>query len=91
MPAWPRQFQKPPQPKDGGSYIEGDYIVDADEERQKLQSYHEQMTCLDTNASYHLDIPFTVQRQADLFRRADFAVVQTRYHFSHVAIFMVQK
>jgi len=63
--------------KDGGVYIEGDYVVDEEEEQQLLQEYHKKMKDLDPGESYHIDIPFTIQRQEQIFAQAGFSDVKT--------------
>ena len=77
--------------KDGGIYIEGDYVVDEEEEQQLLQEYHKKMKDLDPGESYHIDIPFTVQRQEQIFAQAGFSDVKTIYYVRHVAIFVMRK
>jgi tRNA (cmo5U34)-methyltransferase len=77
--------------KDGGIYIEGDYVEDEAEEQRLLKEYHDKMKDADPNQHYHIDIPFTVQRQERLFAEAGFAEVNTIYHEGTRAIFVVKK
>lgn len=60
--------------KDGGKYIEGDYVVSKYyekkwlKEREKLLIEHGE----DVGKLYHIDIPFAVTTQKRLFRQAGF-------------------
>lgn len=77
--------------KDGGIYIEGDYVVDEDEEQKLLKEYYEKIQHVDPDKQYHIDIPFTIQRQEQIFAQAGFSDVKTIYHVRHVAIFVMRK
>jgi tRNA (cmo5U34)-methyltransferase len=77
--------------KDGGLYIEGDYVVDEDEEQRLMKKYHEKIHQIDPDQLYHIDIPFTVSHQERLFAEAGFSDVQTVYHVGNGAIFVARK
>ncbi len=77
--------------KDGGIYIEGDYVENEIEEQKLLKEYHEKMKDADPDQLYHIDIPFTVQRQERLFTEAGFREVNTIQHVGSRAIFVVKK
>ena len=83
--------------KDGGIYIEGDYVVDEDEEQKLLKKYHEKMQLVDSyqqvdpNQQYHIDIPFTVQHQERLLSKSGFRNVNTIHHVGNGAIFVARK
>lgn len=77
--------------KDGGLYIEGDYVEDEVEEQKLLKEYHEAMKKAAPDQLYHIDIPFTVQHQERLFTEAGFVEVNTMYHEGSRAIFVVRR
>jgi tRNA (cmo5U34)-methyltransferase len=77
--------------KDGGLYIEGDYVENEAEEQRLLKEYHDKMKDANPSQLYHIDIPFTVQRQERLFTEAGFKEVNTVYHEGSRAIFVVKK
>lgn len=77
--------------KDGGLYIEGDYVVDEDEEQRLMGQYHEKIQLLDPDQQYHIDIPFTVSHQERLFSEAGFRGVNTIHYGENSAIFVVRK
>lgn len=60
---------------DNGIYIEGDYVVDSKDEKELLAEYHKKMKSLEKGQLYHIDIPFTMQRQIQLLRNAGFSKV----------------
>lgn len=63
--------------KNGGKYIEGDYIASNEEEEEKfLKEYHEKMESLNKDEMYHLDIPFTDKKQIKLLKNAGFKEVK---------------
>ena len=77
--------------KEGGLYIEGDYVENEAEEQKLLKEYHNTMKDADSDQLYHIDVPFTVQRQERLFAEAGFTEVNTIYHEGSRAIFVVKK
>ena len=77
--------------KNGGLYIEGDYTADEAEEQKLLKEYYDAIQDLDPGHLYHLDIPFTVQRQERLLLEAGFKEVKTIYDVGSRAIFVAHK
>lgn len=75
--------------KPGGSYIEGDFVVDAAEEQEFLEYYQEKMQTLDPQKAglYHLDLPFTVEKQIRLLKEAGFDNVTATWHKGAAAVF----
>ncbi len=60
--------------KNGGLYLEADYMVREKEMTEALRQYHEHMAALGgETGDYHIDIPFTPQVQLQLLRDAGFA------------------
>lgn len=60
--------------KPGGRYVEGDYVVEAEEEQRLLAVYEEKIgkNLSKPEATYHIDIPFTLDTQEKLFLKAGF-------------------
>lgn len=79
--------------KPGGSYIEGDFVVDAAEEQEFLEYYQEKMQTLDPQKAglYHLDLPFTVEKQINLLTQAGFSEVTVTWHKGAAAVFQCTK
>lgn len=74
--------------KGGGVYIEGDYVVSPESERQHLEAYHRTIAECKAggNALYHIDIPFSVETQTRLLSEAGFAGVEVLWHEGEAAI-----
>jgi hypothetical protein len=64
--------------KEGGTYIEGDYVVSDEEASQLLAEYREKMEQVEKRGEgiYHIDIPLTVEMQQELLLEAGFAEVK---------------
>ena len=58
--------------KPGGLYIEGDYVVTPDKERRLLCKHKGLLPDQSDRKLYHIDIPFSLQTQRELFREAGF-------------------
>ncbi|MDF2672008.1 MAG: SAM-dependent methyltransferase [Clostridiales bacterium] len=60
--------------KNGGKYIEGDYYVALERERELLDEYHKEINKykLSRENFYHLDIPFAIETQKRLFNEVGF-------------------
>jgi tRNA (cmo5U34)-methyltransferase len=60
--------------KPGGKYIEGDSVTSAVMERQFVAEYHEQMAGMPQaqDGQYHVDAPFSIDRQRSLLLEAGF-------------------
>lgn len=77
----------------GGKYIEGDYIVSPNKEKKSLQEYEEKTTNL-TDADfgkYHIDIPFSLKTQKELFNKAGFKEFNLIYQKDEAAIYSIKK
>lgn len=64
---------------DNGMYIEGDYIVNENEEKECLEEYFKILEGLpekEINGDYHIDIPFTREKQERLLREAGFTNIE---------------
>lgn len=71
--------------KGTGIYIEGDYMVDDEKEKEHLIEYYEKLKLLD-NQIYHIDIPFSVDTQKRLLMEAGFSNVKVIYQKQNSAI-----
>jgi tRNA (cmo5U34)-methyltransferase len=60
--------------KPGGKYVEGDSVVFAETESQCLAEYHEYTAAMPDaqDGQYHIDIPFTLERQQALLLESGF-------------------
>jgi len=77
--------------KDGSVYIEADYVVDEAEEKRLMNKYREKIRLVEPEQLYHIDIPFTVPHQEQLFSKAGFRDVKTIHHAGNGAIFVARK
>lgn len=79
--------------KDGGKYIEGDYVVSKEKEEQLLLEYHRKMESVERNenGSYHIDIPFSIKTQMKLFQEAGFSNAECIYQENEDVIFVASK
>ena len=61
----------------GGIYIEGDYYVPPEEEKQHLERYQHLLETgtISPDKSYHIDVPFSVIRQKQILLEAGFSKV----------------
>jgi tRNA (cmo5U34)-methyltransferase len=59
--------------KKGGKYIEGDYSVSIEKERQFLKEYETKIKDIEFSSEnlYHIDIPFSLETQKTYLGRAD--------------------
>lgn len=71
--------------KGTGIYIEGDYMVDDEKEKEHLLEYYKKLEQLD-NQLYHIDIPFSVDTQKRLLIEAGFNNVNVIYQKENSAI-----
>ena len=67
-----------------GVFVEGDYIVSADEESKLLKEYRERMkSCsLLEDGKYHVDIPFSESTQLRTLRDAGFKEIDVIFRTS---------
>lgn len=79
--------------KPGGIYVEGDYMVSPEMEVEALAYYFEQAEGLKEadKGKFHLDIPFTVDKQIMLLKSVGFESVQVIYRTNSNAILVAQK
>lgn len=79
--------------KTGACYIEGDYIVSKEKEKEKLFEY----TTLKRsnpeilNGSHHIDIPFSRKTQIRLFKAAGFSKIDVIWNKGDNLIFVAHK
>jgi tRNA (cmo5U34)-methyltransferase len=79
--------------KDGGKYIEGDYYVTLDEEKEFLEEYEEEKRKHELSGEnfYHLDIPFAIETQKKLFDEAGFINFELIWKIDAQMIIAVEK
>lgn len=79
--------------KPGGVYVEGDYMVSPEMEVEALAYYFEQAGGLKEadKGKFHLDIPFTVDKQIMLLKSVGFGSVRVIYRTNSNAILVAQK
>lgn len=79
--------------KPGGKYIEGDYMVSPEVEVSALAYYFEQSKGLEQAelGKFHLDIPFTVEKQVMLLKSVGFDPVRVIYRTNNNAIVVAKK
>lgn len=78
--------------KPDGQYIEGDYVVSAEEAEALLARYQAIVAqfALDDANQYHLDIPTTVDTQIHLLKEAGFARVDLLFHWGKADVVVAQ-
>jgi len=76
--------------KPGGFYIEGDFVVNENEEQEYLENYLEKMKKNGGKESgeFHLDLPFTIEKQMKLLQQAGFAWVKLSWQKPYAAVFI---
>lgn len=79
--------------KEDGLYIEGDYVVSDEEQNECLKIFHELMNTVkeENRDLYHIDIPFTLQRQKELLKTAGFKRIQVILKQENQAILVAHK
>ena len=73
----------------GGIYIEGDYYVLPEEEKQLLARYQHLLEtgAISPDTGYHIDIPFSVARQRQVLLEVGFSKVEVLYEGTNAAVF----
>ncbi len=77
----------------GGLYIEGDYVVAEEEEKELLREYWKLRRANPevANGAYHLDIPLSTKTQIRLLSNAGFAGVGITWSSDKAAVFTARK
>ncbi|QUI20852.1 GNAT family N-acetyltransferase [Vallitalea pronyensis] len=73
----------------GGLYIEGDYVVDEEEERKLIERYHQLK--VNRPALCHIDIPFTLEHQIALLNKVGFDQVDVVWSHNQNVIIKAHK
>lgn len=73
----------------GGTYIEGDYYVSGEKEREFLEKY--QALDEEGRGRYHIDIPFSVETQRRLFSGAGFSRMEVIWEEGDSGIMVCRK
>jgi len=76
--------------REGGVYVEGDFVVDEEDAEEYMQVYRDHMA-EGNGALYHLDIPFTLDTQIRLLTEAGFSKVEVLYHEDAAAVYKATK
>lgn len=79
--------------KPGGFYMEGDYVVSKDEEKESLDQYYRLREVHPEVASgaYHIDIPFCLDTQLRLLLSVGFTGAEIRWEEKRAAVFVARK
>lgn len=79
--------------KPEGLYIEADYVVDAQEEKERLNKYIslQKSGALTEGEIYHIDIPFSAETQRRLLGTAGFSRIDVIYEKGTGGIFVARK
>lgn len=79
--------------KPGGMYIEGDYMVSPETEVEALAYYFEHAGDLNDaeKGKFHLDIPFSVDKQIMLLKSVGFESVRVIYRTNNNAVLVAKK
>lgn len=77
--------------EEGGTYIEGDYIVDEEEAHRRLKDYKVFMESADPDTLYHIDIPLTEIEQLKVFKKAGFKEVKVMFKAEDNRVFLAKK
>lgn len=79
--------------KDDSCYIEGDYVVNEDQEKTILSEYFDLKKTRPeiANGSYHIDIPFSKETQIKLFKDAGFSKIDVIREKERSVIFVAHK
>ncbi len=74
--------------KPGGAYVEGDYVVSEDKERQFLAEYASNSKMLADSAAgaYHIDIPLSLHTQRKLLAVAGYEHIKTVWQEGEAAV-----
>ncbi len=79
--------------KTDGSYVEGDWVVSAREERRYLREYEQRVAGLPQagGVPYHIDVPLSLPRQKRLLIRAGFSSVDVLWQEEGNSVYVARK
>ncbi len=77
--------------RSGGKYIEGDYVVSPEVEKQLLDEYSRQKGDVGEDGLHHIDIPFSVATQRCLLLRGGFSSVEVVFDDGQCAVLVARK
>ena len=77
--------------KTNGIYIEGDFVVNQVESEKYTKIYQEHLMQIARNGIYHIDIPFTVEKQLRCIRNAGFTDIDLLWKKKKAAVFVAKK
>ena len=77
--------------RSGGKYIEGDYVVSPEVEKQLLEKYSRQKDDAGEDGLHHIDIPFSVATQRCLLFRGGFTSVEVVFDDAQCAVLAARK
>jgi tRNA (cmo5U34)-methyltransferase len=78
--------------KEGGKYIEGDYVVSKEKERQLIAEFRAKTEHMGkVGGEYHLDIPLSFKTQQSLLIEAGFRRVETVFQKGEAAVYVAEK
>ena len=75
---------------DNGKYIEGDYIVNETKEKRILNTIEDKGN-IKTNGKYHIDLPFSIKTQKQIFAESGFRNFNLIYKRDEAAVYSVCK
>ncbi len=73
-----------------GKYVEGDWVVSSEKERQFLSKYEQWSRTAEAviDGSHHVDIPFSLETQKRLLREAGFSNVDIVWEHGEAAVYV---
>jgi tRNA (cmo5U34)-methyltransferase len=78
--------------KDGGKYIEGDYVVSEQKAGQMLAEYRKRMNRVEGGGegAYHIDIPLTMGMQRELLLEAGFSEAELLWEEGEAIVYVAE-
>jgi tRNA (cmo5U34)-methyltransferase len=78
--------------KEGGEYIEGDYVVSEEKADQMLAEHREEMGRVEgrEDGAYHIDIPLTMEVQRELLLGAGFSQVELIWEEGEAVVYVAK-
>jgi|AntRauTorcE11897_2_1112592.scaffolds.fasta_scaffold19833_2 tRNA (cmo5U34)-methyltransferase len=76
-----------------GLYIEGEYVVNQTKESRLYKEYLKvkEEKNIEIDGTFHIDIPFSIKTQKQLFDETGFKTFQLHYHENEAAVYSVKK